>query len=36
VGEEEQRLSVEKNYPMFSRPLTHTEFLSGLSKKPAK
>jgi ureidoacrylate peracid hydrolase len=36
VSEEEQRLSVEKNYPMFSRPLTHTEFLSELSKKPAK
>ena len=36
VSEEEQRLAVEKNYPMFSRPLTHTEFLKELSKKPAK
>jgi ureidoacrylate peracid hydrolase len=36
VGEEEQRLSVEKNYPMFSRPLTHTEFLKELAKAPAK
>jgi ureidoacrylate peracid hydrolase len=36
VSEEEQRLSVEKNYPMFSRPLTHTEFLKELSQKPAK
>jgi ureidoacrylate peracid hydrolase len=34
VSEAEQRLSIEKNYPMFSRPLTHTEFLSELSKKP--
>jgi ureidoacrylate peracid hydrolase len=33
VSEEEQRLSIEKNYPMFSRPLTHTEFLSELSKE---
>ena len=36
VGEEEQRLSVEKNYPMFSRPLTHMEFLKELAKAPAK
>jgi ureidoacrylate peracid hydrolase len=36
VSEEEQRLSVEKNYPMFSRPLSHTEFLSELSGKPTK
>jgi ureidoacrylate peracid hydrolase len=36
VSQEEQRLSVEKNYPMFSRPLTHTEFLKELSKGPAK
>ncbi|MEI6045593.1 MAG: cysteine hydrolase [Chloroflexota bacterium] len=27
LSEEEQRLAVEKNYPMFSRPMTHTEFL---------
>lgn len=31
LSEEEQRLAVEKNYPMFSRPMTHDEFLSELS-----
>jgi ureidoacrylate peracid hydrolase len=31
LSAEEQRLSVEKNYPMFSRPMTHTSFLSELS-----
>jgi ureidoacrylate peracid hydrolase len=36
VSEEEQRLAVEKNYPMFSRPLSHTEFLGELSGKPVK
>jgi ureidoacrylate peracid hydrolase len=36
VSEEEQKLSVEKNYPMFSRPLKHTEFLKELSGKPGK
>ena len=30
LSEEEQRLAVEKNYPMFSRPMTHEEFLSRL------
>lgn len=30
LSEEEQRLAVEKNYPMFSRPLTHDEFLAEL------
>ncbi len=30
LSEEEQRLSVEKNYPMFSRPLSHVEFLAEL------
>src|ERR1700719_2452512 len=30
VSEEEQRAAVEKNYPMFSKPMTHDEFLSGL------
>lgn len=30
LSEEEQRLAVEKNYPMFSRPLTHVEFLAEL------
>ena len=31
LSEDEQRLSVEKNYPMFSRPLTHQEFLGELA-----
>jgi len=31
LSEEEQRLAVEKNYPMFSRPMTHDEFLAELS-----
>ena len=31
LSEEEQRLAVEKNYPMFSRPMDHHEFLSELS-----
>ncbi|PZP40750.1 MAG: isochorismatase [Azospirillum brasilense] len=30
VSEEEQRLAVEKNYPMFSRPMTHDAFLAEL------
>jgi len=30
VSEEEQRLAVEKNYPMFSRPMTHDAFLTEL------
>src|SRR5271170_1094489 len=33
VSEDEQRLAVEKNYPMFSKPMTHDEFLSSLSGK---
>lgn len=33
LSEEEQRLAVEKNYPMFSRPLNHIEFLRELSAK---
>ena len=33
LSEEEQRLAVEKNYPMFSRPLTHSEFLTQLGAK---
>jgi ureidoacrylate peracid hydrolase len=32
LSEDEQRLAVEKNYPMFSRPMTHDEFLSELGK----
>jgi len=38
LSEEEQRMAVEKNYPMFSRPMTHDEFLgqmSGTSAEPA-
>lgn len=31
LSEEEQRLAVEKNYPMFSRPMNHDEFLTELS-----
>jgi ureidoacrylate peracid hydrolase len=31
VSEEEQKLAVEKNYPMFSRPMNHDEFLTELS-----
>ena len=31
VSEDEQRLAVEKNYPMFSRPLKHGEFLDQLA-----
>jgi hypothetical protein len=30
LSEEEQRLAVEKNYPMFSRPMEHDEFLQEL------
>lgn len=30
LSEEEQRLAVEKNYPMFSRPMEHNEFLAEL------
>jgi ureidoacrylate peracid hydrolase len=30
VSEDEQRLAIEKNYPMFSRPMDHTEFLAQL------
>jgi ureidoacrylate peracid hydrolase len=33
LSEEEQRLSVDKNYPMFSRVMTHTEFLEALAGK---
>jgi len=31
LSEEEQKLAVEKNYPMFSRPLDHNEFLAELA-----
>ena len=30
LSEDEQRLAVEKNYPMFSRPVNHDEFLAEL------
>lgn len=30
LSEEEQRMAVEKNYPMFSKPLTHQQFLDAL------
>ncbi len=30
LSEEEQRMAVEKNYPMFSHPMKHTEFLAQL------
>ncbi|MDB4892210.1 MAG: cysteine hydrolase [Gemmatimonadetes bacterium] len=35
VSEEEQRLAVEKNYPMFSHPMNHEEFLTELSRPSA-
>lgn len=31
LSEEEQQLAVTKNYPMFSRPMNHDEFLTELS-----
>ena len=31
VSEEEQKLATEKNYPMFSRPMTHDAFLAELA-----
>jgi len=31
TSEEEHRNAIEKDYPMFSHPVTHTEFLSFLS-----
>jgi ureidoacrylate peracid hydrolase len=33
TSEEEQHMAVEKNYPMFSRPLTHEEFVEELGGK---
>jgi ureidoacrylate peracid hydrolase len=35
LSEEEQRLAVAKNYPMFSRPLDHEEFLTELAGQEA-
>lgn len=33
LSEDEQKMAVEKNYPMFSRPMNHDEFLETLSSK---
>ena len=33
LSEEEQRSAVEKNYPMFSRPMDHDEFIAELGGK---
>src|SRR4029077_5972749 len=33
LSEEEQKSAVEKNYPMFSRPMDHDEFISELGGK---
>lgn len=33
VSSEEQRLAVERNFPMFSRPMPHTAFLAALEGK---
>jgi ureidoacrylate peracid hydrolase len=30
LSEEEQRVAIEKDYPMFSKPMTHDEFLASL------
>jgi len=35
LSEEEQRAAVEKNFPMFSKPMTHGEFLSALKGETA-
>ncbi len=35
LSEEEQRAAVEKNYPMFSKPMAHGEFLSSLKGETA-
>jgi ureidoacrylate peracid hydrolase len=32
LSEEEQRLAIEKNYPMFSKPMTHDAFLATLAE----
>ena len=33
LSEEEQKAAVEKNYPMFSRPMDHNEFIAELGGK---
>ena len=35
LSEEEQKMAVEKNYPMFSRPLDHAGFLAELAGEVA-
>ncbi|MCU0509846.1 MAG: cysteine hydrolase [Anaerolineae bacterium] len=35
LSEEEQRVAVEKTYPMFSRPMGHNEFLGELAGEKA-
>jgi ureidoacrylate peracid hydrolase len=35
LSEDEQRIATEKNYPMFSRPMTHDAFLGTLGGKEA-
>jgi ureidoacrylate peracid hydrolase len=34
VSAEEQQAAIEKNYPMFSRPMDHVEFISQLQPQP--
>lgn len=36
LSEEEQQMAVEKNYPMFSRPMTHQQFLAALQGEGAE
>lgn len=36
LSEEEQRVATEKDFPMFSRPLTHAAFLTALEHKEAR
>jgi ureidoacrylate peracid hydrolase len=33
LSDEEQKLAIEKNYPMFSRPMNHDEFLGELGSQ---
>ncbi|MEL7234378.1 MAG: cysteine hydrolase [Chloroflexota bacterium] len=35
LSEEEQRMATEKNYPMFSRPMTHEQFVAELEGESA-
>ncbi len=36
LGEEQQRVAVEHNFPMFSMPLTHSKFIERLEEAPAE